>query len=128
MITRFCGIKCGISNIHHNPFRVGSSLSSQFKHIQVLQCQTYLLQIFTIKDQKRCFKYSIVICPGMVVLHLFRIIVEQYKSKRKIKLKGCFPLSGIFHAEQNSSLYLSSQAELIRRRQRKIPLRAEYSA
>ena len=45
-----------------------------------------------------------------------------------LRYQGCFALSGIFRAEQNSSLYVSSQAELIRRRQRKIPLRAEYSA
>ena len=42
--------------------------------------------------------------------------------------KGCFPLGGIFRAQRNFSLFVSSQAELIEKRQRKIALRAENSA
>ena len=43
-------------------------------------------------------------------------------------LKGCFPLGGIFRAQRNFSLFVSSQAELIGKRQRKIALRAENFA
>ena len=44
-------------------------------------------------------------------------------------LKGCFPLGGIFRAQRNFSLFVSSQAELIEKRQlKKIVLRAENSA
>ena len=42
--------------------------------------------------------------------------------------KGCFPLGGIFRAQRNFSSFVSSQAELIGKRQRKIALCAENSA
>ena len=42
--------------------------------------------------------------------------------------KGCFPLGGIFRAQRIFSLFVSSQTELIGKRQRKIALRAENYA
>ena len=44
------------------------------------------------------------------------------------RTKGCFPLSGIFRAERNFSLSSSNQFCLRAHVQRRIPLRAEYSA
>ena len=43
-------------------------------------------------------------------------------------IKGCFPPGGIFRAQRNFSLFVSSQAGLIEKRQRKIALCAENSA
>ena len=50
------------------------------------------------------------------------------RVRHKLPNKGCFPLGGIFRAQRNFSLFVSSQAELIEKRQIKIALRAKNSA
>ena len=55
-------------------------------------------------------------------------IISSHAMTSSVIYQGCFPLGGIFRAQRNFSLFVSSQAELIEKRQRKIALRAENSA
>ena len=45
-----------------------------------------------------------------------------------VQPKGCFAPGGILHAVRNFSLFVSSQPQLIDKRQNKIPLRTKNSA
>ena len=67
-------------------------------------------------------------CNGFLYIVLESLSNETIKIFVAIFLSGCFPLGGNFRAQRNFSLFVSSQAELIEKRQRKIALRAENSA
>ena len=65
---------------------------------------------------------------SLVLSPLSASVIQIFRSELQMLLKGCFPHGRIFRAQRNFSSFVSFQAELIERKQRKIALHAENSA
>ena len=58
-------------------------------------------------------------CNRFLYIVLESLSNETIKNFVAISLSGCFPLGGIFRAQRNFSLFVSSQAELIEKKTKK---------
>ena len=94
-------------------------------YLQISKMANYLIFLIIISHEiKQVLKF----CNRFLYIVLESLSNETIKIFVAVSLSGCFPSDEIFRALSNFSLFVSSQAELIEKRQRNIALRAENSA
>jgi hypothetical protein len=104
------------------PCKGGFSFSAKCRTIDFLRSLSFEMYMESTTANEICSAWLFVFQKKAIAKSLPRNILHRME----IRLKGHFPLGGIFCAERNFSLsfLISSTREITR--QRKIPLRAHY--